>query len=217
MVRPSEIRRPMLTRERVLRAAVVMADQAGIDALTMRKLAAALGVQAMSLYNHVDNKQDLLDGMVDLIFAEIAGSPGEPGNWKTVIRRRAISARTVLSQHRWAVGLMDSSISPGSATMKHFEDVLGCLRRAGFSVPMTLDAYGVVFAYVYGFVLAIDPGDHTAQARQIVGAVGSDRYPYAIEATTYFVQKGCDDHTEEFLRGLDLILGGIERNIGAGG
>lgn len=215
MVGSVDTRRPPLTRERVLRAGVELADRAGLGSLTMRNLGAELGVQAMSLYNHVTNKEDLLDGMVDLIFAEIAGGPGAQGrssNWRTVLRRRAVAARSVLSQHRWAVGLMDSSISPGASTMKHFEDVLGCLRRAGFSVEMTLHAYGVVFAYVYGFVLAVQRGDHTRQVRQIIDMVGAQQYPYSLEATSHFMRRSRDS-SGEFLGGLDLILDGIERNL----
>jgi len=210
--RSVETPRPPLTRHRILSAGVDLADREGIESLSMRTLGTVLGVQAMSLYNHVANKEDLLDGMVDLIFAEIALSNPPTGDWKTIIRQRAISARTVLSEHPWAVALMDSSSLPGPATMGHFEKVLGCLRQAGFSVERTLHAYAVIFAYVYGFVLAFQDDDHISNAKQIIEAVGPAEFPYAIEATTYYLQRG-DDQTQDFLGGLDLILDGIERTL----
>lgn len=216
MVGSVESQRPSLTRERVVRGAVELADREGLEALTMRSLGSNLGVQAMSLYNYVANKEDLVDGMVDLIFAEIAGEQTRPikarGNWRTVIRQRALSARRVLSQHPWAVGLLDSSMSPGSSTMRHFEDVLGSLRQAGFSIEMTVHAYGAVFAYVYGFVLAVEPSHHADQAQQIIESVGPSEYPYALEATDHFMRHPTD-YTAEFVTGLDLILDGIERKL----
>src|SRR2546422_3362028 len=148
---PAEPRTP-LSRERVLRAAVALADESGIDSLTMRKLGDALGVEAMSLYNHVANKDDLLDGMVDLVFAEIAPPPRGAG-WKAAMRQRAIAAREVLARHPWAIGLMESRRRPGPATLRHHDAVIGCLREAGFSVAMAAHAYSVLDSYVYGFAL----------------------------------------------------------------
>jgi hypothetical protein len=179
----------------------------------MRSLGAGLGVQAMSLYNHVANKDDLLDGMVDLIFAEIGRSNPASGDWKAVVRQRAISARSVLSQHPWAVALMDSRSLPGPDTMGHFDEVLGCLRRAGLSVEKTVQAYGVIFAYVYGFVLAFKDDDHISNAKQIIEAVGSVEYPHAVEAAHYYMERGVQDRIQDFLGGLDLILEGIERTL----
>src|SRR3981081_1661900 len=119
---PARDPRTPLSRERVLRPAVALADESGIDSLTMRKLGDAVGVEAMSLYNHVANKVDLLDGMVDLVFSEI-GLPSGGTDWKPSMRRRAVSAREVLSRHRWAIGLMESRTSPGSATLRHHDAV----------------------------------------------------------------------------------------------
>src|SRR5437763_4495813 len=116
--------RTPLNRDRVLAAALRLADEAGIEALTMRKLGQAVGVEAMSLYNHVANKDDLLDGMVDLVFSEI-GLPSVGTDWKTAMRQRAISAREVLSCHRWAIGLMESRTSPGPSTLRHHDAVVG--------------------------------------------------------------------------------------------
>ena len=123
-----------LTRERVLRAAMKLADRHGIDSLSMRRLGQALGVEAMSLYNHVASKDDLLDGLVDIVFGEI--DLACDGDWKTAMRRRAISTREVLARHRWAIGLMESRTRPGPSNLRHHDSVLRCLREAGFSIPM---------------------------------------------------------------------------------
>src|SRR5262245_12466733 len=128
--------REPLTRDRVLRAAVALADQDGMSSLSMRKLGEAVGVEAMSLYNHVASKSDLLDGMIDIVFSEIDLPPADVG-WRTAMRQRAISARQVLRRHRWAIGLMESRTSPGPATLHHHDAVLGCLRQAGFSIELT--------------------------------------------------------------------------------
>ena len=128
--KPATEARTPLNRERVLRAAVAFADENGIATLSMRKLGEVLGVEAMSLYNHVANKGDLLDGMIDLVFSEIDLPSGAAG-WKTAMRQRAASARQVLSRHRWAIGLMESRSSPGPATLRHHDAVIGCLREAG--------------------------------------------------------------------------------------
>src|SRR5215831_16044757 len=144
--------RAPLSRDRVLRAAVALADTGGISSLSMRKLGEALGVEAMSLYNHVASKNDLLDGMIDIVFGEI-DLPSGDGDWKAAMRRRAISARQVLRRHPWAIGLMESRTSPGPATLRHHDAVLGCLRRAGFSIELTAHAYALLDSYIYGFAL----------------------------------------------------------------
>src|SRR5215211_3610215 len=145
-VKPRQNRRQRLTRERVLRAAVALADEGGFASLTMRKLAKELGVEAMSLYNHVANKDDLLDGMIDIVFGEI-GLPSPDGGWKASMRRRALDVRTVLSRHRWAIGMMESRTSPGAATLRHHDAVLACLRDAGFSVELTAHSYALIDSY----------------------------------------------------------------------
>src|ERR1044072_982833 len=136
----SSTRRGQLNRDRVLHAAVDLADLGGFDSLTMRKLGVALGVEAMSLYNHVANKSDLLDGMIDIVFGAI-DLPSEDTGWRTAMRRRATSAREVLSRHPWAVGRMESRTSPGPATLRHHDTVLGILRTAGFSIELAAHAY----------------------------------------------------------------------------
>src|SRR5258706_960904 len=141
-----------LTKDRVLRAAVDFADREGIDALSMRKLGQQVGVEAMSLYNHVRNKEELLNGMVDIVFSEIE-LPAADADWSTGRALRAVSARQALKGHRWAIGLMESRAHPGPATLRHHDSVLRNLRSDGFSVEMAAHAYSVLDSYVYGFTL----------------------------------------------------------------
>src|SRR5215210_7631949 len=150
--RPARGARVPLNRQRVLQAAVAFADEHGIASVSMRKLGEALGVEAMSLYNHVANKDELLDDMVDVVFSEI-GMPTAAADWRTAMRQRAVSARHVLSHHRWAIGLMESRSSPGPATLRHHDAVIGCLREAGFSIEMAAHAFTVLDSYIYGFAL----------------------------------------------------------------
>jgi AcrR family transcriptional regulator len=210
--------RAPLSRDRVLRAAVALADQGGISSLSMRKLGEALGVEAMSLYNHVASKSDLLDGLIDIVFSEIdlPSSDSEWSGWRAAMRRRAISARQVLRRHPWAIGLMESRTSPGPATLRHHEAVLGCLRRAGFSIELTAHAYSLLDSYIYGFALQeaslpFGTGEEAAQvAQQISGEFSSGQYPYLTEiAMTHVVQPGYD-YGDEFETGLDLILDSLQ-------
>jgi AcrR family transcriptional regulator len=219
-----------LNRDRVLRAAVALADQAGMSALSMRKLGEALGVEAMSLYNHIASKSDLLDGMIDIVFGEIdlpaaaaAGDgdgdgDGEPG-WRAAMRQRAISARQVLRRHPWAIGLMESRITPGPATLRHHDAVLGCLRRAGFSLELTAHAYSLLDSYIYGFALQeaglpFGTGEEAAQvAQQISAQFASGQYPYLTEiAMAHAVRPGYD-YADEFEIGLDLILDSLQAAV----
>ena len=137
-----ELRRAGLTRDRVLGTAVDLADEEGLDGLSMRKLAKRLGVEAMSLYNHISGKERLLDGMVDLVFGEIE-PPSIEKPWKEEMRRRAISTRAALKRHSWAVGLMEARANPGEANLRLHEAVLGCLRQAGFPMAAAIHAYSV--------------------------------------------------------------------------
>src|ERR1700716_2133466 len=144
--------RAALTRERILRAAITLADRDGIESLSMRKLGQKLGVEAMSLYNHVPNKSDLLDGMVDLVFSEIDLPPNGVG-WQKAMRQRALSVRQVLLRHHWANGLMESRTAPGPANLRHHDAVLGSLRGAGLSVDLAAHAYSILDGYIYGFTM----------------------------------------------------------------
>jgi len=212
---PAREPRTPLSRERVLRAAVALADKSGIDSLTMRKLGDALGVEAMSLYNHVANKDDVLDGMVDLVFSEI-GLPSGGGDWKTAMRQRAISVRRVLSRHRWAIGLMESRTSPGPATLRHHDAVIGCLRDAGFSIELAAHAYSVLDSYIYGFALQErglpfnTPAESSALAHAMLARLPADDYPHLAEFTLRHVLQAGYDYGNEYGFGLDLILDGLE-------
>ena len=207
--------RAPLNRDRVLRAAVALADQSGISSLSMRKLGEALGVEAMSLYNHVANKSDLLDGMIDIVFGEIDLPDGD-GDWRAAMRQRAISARQVLRRHRWAIGLMESRTTPGPATLAHHDAVLGILRRDGFSVELTAHAYSLLDSYIYGFALQeaslpFGTGEEAAEvAQDIFGRFSAGQYPYLTElAMAHVVQPGYE-YGDEFETGLDLILDSLQ-------
>jgi AcrR family transcriptional regulator len=217
----TELRRAGLTRERVLETAVALADEGGLEAVSMRKLARALGVEAMSLYNHIPNKDRLLNGMVDLVFEEI-DPPATGGDWKAEMRKRAISTRAALNRHPWAVGFMEARSEPGEANLQLHEAVLACLREAGFSVPMAIHAYSVQDAYIYGFALQEKTLSHQtreewkAVARRIIREYGDvlDGYPSSAEVQRHIAEHGFS-HEEEFLYGLELILGGLERLLGS--
>jgi AcrR family transcriptional regulator len=214
--RPAAEPRVPLSRERVLRTAVTLADERGLRSLTMRGLGQAVGVEAMSLYNHVASKDDLLDGMVDFVFGEIQlPTPGD--DWKTAMRQRAISAREALSRHPWAIGLMESRTAPGPATLRHHDAVLGCLRNGGFSVALAAHAFSALDSYIYGFTLQetnlpFDTAEETEElARTILQQLPADQYPYLTELTLEHVLQPGYDYGDEFEYGLDLILDGLDR------
>jgi len=200
----------------VLHAAVALADESGSESLSMRKLGEAVGVEAMSLYHHVANKEDLLDGMIDVVFGEI-DLPSGGEDWKTAMRQRAISARRVLSRHGWAIGFMASRSSPGPVTLRHHDAVIGCLRDAGFSIELAAHAFSVLDSYIYGFALQerslpFHTPEETAElAQDILAGFPADKYPHLAELTTQHVLRPGYDYGDEFEFGLDLILDGLER------
>ncbi len=202
----------------MLEAAVALAVRDGIESLSMRKLADELGAGAMSLYHYVPNKERLLDEMVDIVFGEIE-LPTTDVDWKTAMRRRAISTREALNRHRWAVGLMEGRTSHGPANLSLHNAVLGCLRAAGFSLEMTVHAYSVQDAYIYGFALqeqdmtpesADDFAEEAQRQMQEYEAVLHD-YPHLVEVVGGYVAESGYDYATEFVFGLDLILDGLER------
>jgi AcrR family transcriptional regulator len=207
-----------LTRDRVLRTAVALADQRGLGELTMRSLAKELGVEAMSLYNHVANKDDLLDGMIELVFSEIE-PPAAGGDWKAELRRRAVSTRAALLRHRWAVGEMEGRTSHGPSNMKVHDAVLGCLRAAGFSIEMTVHAMSVQDAYIYGFALqqtdmssqTADDFADVAQRQMVAYADVLADYPNLVEVVGGYVAKVGYDYDTEFVFGFDVIVDGLGR------
>ena len=215
---PATETRPPLSRERVLETAVTLADRHGIEWLSMRKLADALGVAAMSLYYYVPNKERLLDGMVDIVFSEIE-PPSTDDDWKTAMRKRAISTREALGRHPWAVGEMEGRTDHGPANLRLHDAVLGCLRATGFSIEMTVHAYSVQDAYIYGFALqerdmsSETANDFAAEAQRQMHAYADvlADYPHLVEVVGGYVAKAGYDYATEFLFGLDLILDGLER------
>jgi AcrR family transcriptional regulator len=213
--KPKTAPRTALSRERILLAGLAQADAGGLDALTIRNLAEGLGVAPMALYRHVANKDDLIDGMVDLVFSEIGLPPGGV-DWKRAMRQRAISVREALSRHRWAIGLMESRRNPGSANLRHHDAVIGSLRQGGFSVEMAAHAYSVLDGYIYGFALTkmnlpFDSSEEIAEvAEGMLEPFPANEYPNLLELLTEHVMKPGYDYGDEFEYGLDLILDGLE-------
>ncbi|MEV0175877.1 TetR/AcrR family transcriptional regulator [Streptomyces sp. NPDC050803] len=213
--------RTPLSRERVIAAAVTVADEKGSAALTMRAVAEPLGVEAMSLYHHVAGREDILDGMVDAVFGEIDLPPGGT-DWKSAMRDRATSARAALRRHPWAVGLMDSRSRPGPATLRHHDAVIGALRAGGFSVPMAAHAVSLIDSYLYGFVLQelSLPFKGAAELDEVTGAIlremPADTYPHLTELATEHVLRPGYDYADEFTYGLTLILDALRPDETAG-
>ena len=215
--KPAAEARTPLNRERVLQTAVALADESGIASLSMRKLGEAVGVEAMSLYNHVANKEELLDGMVDRVFGEI-DLPLGGADWKTAMRERAESARRALGRHPWAISLMSARTSPGPATLRHHDAVIGSLRMAGFSIAMAAHAFSAIDSYVYGFALQEatlpfgDTEEETVEvAKSMMAQVPPDEYPHLSEFSVEHVLQPGYDYSAEFEFGLNLILDGLER------
>jgi AcrR family transcriptional regulator len=209
-------RRIPLTRERVLDAAMKLADGGGIEALSMRKLGQALGVEAMALYYHFANKERVLDGIVDLVFGEI-DLPAAGAEWKAAMRRRAISVRDALMRHRWAIGLMESRTNPGPANLRHHDAVIGCLRAAGFDMAAAASAYSLLDAYIYGFALTKmnlpfeTTTDIVELAETMLEPFPAGEYPNLAAFITDHAMKPGYDFADEFEVGLDVILDGLER------
>jgi len=210
-------RRGSLSRAAVIAAAVDLADEIGVEPLTLRKLAAHLGVQPMSIYHHVANKDEILDGMVDAVFAEIE-MPPPATPWREAMRVRATSARDALRRHPWAAGMLDSRTSPGPANLGHHDAVLACLRHNGFSVAMTAHAYAVLDAFIYGFALQERSlpgggGEELADfADELMAGFGAE-YPHLAEFTAAHVAQPGYVFGDEFPFGLELILDGLERAL----
>ncbi|QQQ74611.1 TetR/AcrR family transcriptional regulator C-terminal domain-containing protein [Saccharothrix sp. 6-C] len=200
-----------LSRDRVLRAAVAIADAGGLAGLTMRSLGDALGVKPMSLYHHVKNKDEILDGIVDLVFARME-LPTPGGDWRHEMVKRADSARDVLKRHPWAIGLLESRKAPGPATLRHHDATIGTLRRAGFSVAMTAHAYALLDSYVYGFAVQEaalpfnGPDSATEVTADIMAHFGEGEYPHLVEMATEHVLRPGNDFADEFPFGLGVIL-----------
>lgn len=209
-------RRAPLSRERVVKTAIALADTRGLTAVTMRKVARRLGVEAMSLYHYVTDREDLLDGMVDAVMGEIALPSGD--DWRAAMRLRGISAREVLLAHRWAIGVLDSRSAPGPSTLRHREAVLASLRDAGFSVAMTAHAFVVLDSFIYGFVLQevsmpMVTSEAFARVREMVlRDLPADRYPHLNQMTIAYSLRPDYELAHEYESGLDLVLDALERH-----
>jgi AcrR family transcriptional regulator len=213
----TDVKRTPLSRERLLGAAIAIADESGISGLTMRSVAAELGVRPMSLYHHVANKEAIIDGIIDVVFSEM-DLPPQDTDWRSALRRRAHSARAVLRRHPWATPFMESRSHPGAATLRHHDAVLGTLRRGGFPIELAGHAYSLLDCYIYGFALEeaalpFTPQNLDDAVAGFLGQFQPDEYPHLVEFALRRVLRPGYDYAHEFDFGLDLILDGLERRL----
>ncbi len=212
---PKDPGKQKLTRDRVLAAAVSLADEIGLESLTIRKLAAALEVGPMTIYHHVPSKEAIIDGIVDIVFTEIASPPPDL-DWKAAMRVRCESAREVLTRHPWAPPVMESRVSPGEATLAHHDDVLGCFQRADFSPQLTAHAYAILDSFIYGFALeeANLPdggGEEMIEMGRQLAAEWAKDLPHLAQFTVEHVLQPGYRFGDSFDFGLGLILDGLEQ------
>ncbi|MFG2327989.1 TetR/AcrR family transcriptional regulator [Streptomyces sp. NPDC048604] len=213
-------RRPALSRDRIIEAAVEVADRGGLAQVSMRNVGKELGVEAMSLYHHLTGKDALLDALANWIFTRIElPEPGQP--WRQAMIDRAASARAALSQHPWALGLVESRRSPGPALLRHHDTVLGCLRHNGFPMTLASHTFSAIDSYVYGFVLTelnLPFGtDADGGVEEFVGEIqdrlSPDAYPHLAELITEQVMHQDYSYADEFAYGLDLILDSVAARL----
>ena len=211
-------RRPRVSREQVLDAALGLADEGGLGAVTMASVGARLGVEAMSLYRHIGNKEEMLDGLIDRVFAEI-DVPADARDWRDALRRRAVSAHAALRRHPWAIALMESRSQPGPATLGHHDAMVALLFRAGFNGRGATRVYNLLDSYVYGFALQettlpfTSPEEMASMSEQMLASV-ADAYPHLAAVQRELVATGFN-YAEEFEAGLDLILGALPTAVDA--
>jgi AcrR family transcriptional regulator len=210
-----------LTRERILDAAFALADAEGLAAISMRRLGQAMGVEAMSLYKHVADKEAILDGIVERVLDRIV-VPSPDDQWTDAMRRRAHSAREVFARHPWATGLLESRAANSSARrLAYFDGILGTLRNAGFSNQLAMRAFSMLDAYIYGYILqerslAFQDDDSLQEVGEDLLRQMADRYPHLTAVTRDVLASGYD-HREEFAFGVDFILEGLARDLANGG
>jgi len=207
--------RPPLSRDRVLRAAIALADVGGIEALSMRKLAQELGVEAMSLYYHVAGKDEILNGIVEIVESDIE-LPDRGADWKDALRRTAMSAHAVFERHSWAASLTLSVTGRRPARWRYMNGILGCLREAGFSAEMTDLAYHALESHIAGFTLwssqiQLDAEDLPRLAADFLSSLPVDELPYVVEHVDQHLKERSPENEGAFAFGLDLILDGLER------
>lgn len=217
--KPESGPRISLTRELVLRAALTILDESGVEALSMRLLGTRLGVEAMSLYNHVANKDDILDGVLDLVVEEIA-IPGPGADWRPAMKERAVSAWQAFKRHPWASALMDSRLSSHPARLRYFDTILGTLEGAGFSLAQAARAFSLLDSYVYGFcrqgLNMASSGEKEAEKRaQAFRENIPEAYPHLARMAEEAMKTGYDEGAD-FDFGLGLILDGLERLLPGG-
>lgn len=206
-------RRSPLTKDDVFAAALAIADRDGLDAVTMRSVADALGVQAMSLYHHVANKDAILDGLADLVFAEVAVPEAAGASWRPPLRARMVSLHDALGRHPWALPVLESRTSPGPVSLQQHEACLAVLRAGGFTITNALLTFAVLDAYVFGFAVQEQAlpfvDDAAADAEVVAGyAAMAEHLPHMMEA---IVHVGGPDwsFSDQFEPGLDLVLDAI--------
>ena len=205
-------RRARVSREQVLDAALAIADEDGLAALTMANVGSRLDVQAMSLYRHIGNKEEMLDGLVDRVFAEIE-VPRDADDWRAALRRRAVSAREALGRHPWAIGLMESRAQPGPTTLGHHDAMLAILFGAGFTGHEATRAYNLLDSFIYGFALQeaslpFSTPEEMADMSERMLAAMTDTYPHLARVQRELVGTGFV-YADEFEAGLDIILGAL--------
>lgn len=205
-------RRP-LNRERILRAAMALADEGGLESLSMRQLGQALDVEGMALYRHVSGKDEIIDGIVDLVLEEIP-DPGAT-DWRDAMRARAVAARTAFMRHPWAIGLLEARHENSSPTrLSYYDATLGCLRAAGFSPGLSMSVFSMIDSYVYGFILQeislpFDDDESLEDVGEDLLRQMADAYPHLTEATREALSAGWD-YDEQFAFGLDLVLDAVD-------
>jgi AcrR family transcriptional regulator len=202
-----------LTRNRILQAALRLADREGVEALTMRRLGKSLGFEAMSLYHHVSNKDDMIDGILDLVLAE-THLPSEGGDWTASVRDSAISAHGALQRHPWASAILGSPAHLRPARLRYMDELLGRLRAAGFSPETTYHAYHVLDGFIFGF--SMWEADHTytedqtsAMAARFSATIDAESYPHLRGHGEQHFSAGPHQDVSAFEFGLDLILRGL--------
>jgi AcrR family transcriptional regulator len=208
-----EARRTPLTRDQVLMTAMELADRDGLDGVTMRSVGDALGVQAMSLYHHVANKDAILDGLADLVFAEVLVPEPAGADWRDPVRARMVSLHDAIARHPWSLTLLESRTSPGPASLQQHEGCLAVLRAAGFSVTNAMLAFAVLDAFVFGFAVQEQSlpfvGDEAADADLVAGfAATAERFPHMMEAIEHVGEPGWS-FSDQFEPGLDLVLDAV--------
>jgi AcrR family transcriptional regulator len=212
-MRESDGRRP-LDADRIVSAAVAIADREGIESLTIRRLAVELGTKPMTIYHHLSSKEKIVDGMVDQVYSSIH-SPSTEGWWRDEIHRRCVSAAAVLADHPWAIPLMESSASPGPANLRHHDAMVACLRHGGFPMTTIIEVYTLLDSYVFGFALqqANLPFGADEELSELAASTMSaleDEYPHITELNRFLVGKPGFSFRDTFEIGLGILLDGLE-------